>query len=93
MREPGGEQLQALGDLVVVPAAAVLVVKQHEGARLGPGVAPGVLQQHQRQQRLQPRAAGQQLASHPGQPDAVAGQVHPHRVGAAAGAYPAVKAR
>ena len=43
-----GQEHQCLVDLVTTPAAAVLVVEQHQPSlSVHPGVAPRVLQQHQ----------------------------------------------
>ena len=50
------QQRDRLGDLVVVPARPVLVGQEHEAAGgVGAGVAPRVLEEQQREQRLQHR--------------------------------------
>ena len=50
----GASRPRRLGDLVAVPPAPVLVGQQHQPAvRVDPGVAARVLQQHQREQRVE----------------------------------------
>ena len=50
--QPLLHQRQRFGDLALVPAAAVLVLERHQIAgAIQTGVAPRVLQQHERQQR------------------------------------------
>ena len=58
------EQASALVDLGPVPAGAVLVLQRDQVARgVEPGRAPGVLQQHQRQQPAASGSSGISAAS------------------------------
>ena len=60
--ERGVELGQALGDAPVVPRAAVLVLERHEVAGgVDPGVAAGVVQQHQREEAACLRLVGHEL--------------------------------
>ena len=59
-----------------VPARAVLVVEQHEVAALAdPGVAPGVVEQHQRQQPGRLGLVGEQRDHDPRQADRLGAQL------------------
>ena len=83
-----GEQARRLGDLVVVPAGAVLVGEQHQPAVVDPGVAAGVLEQHQGQQGEEGRLVGAQTEDDADQPDGLAGEVRPEQVRTGAGGVP-----
>ena len=86
MRRHPVEEAHGLGDLVVVPARAVLVGEQHElASRADPGVASGVLEEQQGEQRQEHRLAGAQREGHPHEPDGLARQVGAQEVGARAG--------
>jgi hypothetical protein len=66
----------ALGDADVIPAAAVLVLEQHQVAAVRhPGVAPAVLHQHQRQQAPGFRLVGHELDDQPAQPGPLVAQL------------------
>ena len=74
------EHVDALGDQADVPAAAILLGQRHQpAAGGGPGRAPRVVQQHEREQAgdLLMADGGGQLA---GQPDRLGGQVDIARV-------------
>ena len=79
------EQRERLGDLVVVPARAVLVGQEDEVA-VGPepGVAAGVLEEEQREQGTQGGLLRAQGEGDPDQPDRLARQVGTQQVGAGA---------
>ena len=50
------EQTESIGDLAALPSAAVLVGQQHQPSGIvHPSLATRVLQQHQRQQRIEQR--------------------------------------
>ena len=67
------EQPDGLGDVVVVPAGAVLVGEQHEAPVAHAGVAARVLEQHQGEQRHQRRLVGAQAQHDAHQPDRLGG--------------------
>jgi hypothetical protein len=70
----------ALGDHPGVPPAPVLLGERHEAAvRAGPRPAPGVVEQHQRQQPRHLLVPGH-LRQLPGEPDRLGGQVDIARV-------------
>ncbi len=82
-------QVAPLLDHRAVPAAAVLVIEQHELAiRTGTGVASRVGQQHQREQPGDLPLGGQQPAQDPCQPDGLLGEVEALQVRARAGRVP-----
>ena len=81
----GVEQALCLGDLVVVPAGAVLVGEQHEPTVADPRVAARVLEQHQREQRHQHGLVGPQPEHDPDEADGLARDVGAQQVGAGAG--------
>ena len=65
-------QRQRLGNLVAIPAAAILLFENHDIACLiDTGIAPGVLQQHEREQggSLCRRLASSQRSDQAAQPN------------------------
>ena len=80
-----GQEPHRLGDLVVVPAGAVLVGEQHQPPVAHARVTARVLQEHQRQQRDQGGLVGPQGQHHPHQPDRLPGELGAEQVGAGAG--------
>ena len=79
------QQPGRLGDLVVVPAGAVLVGEEHQATVAHACVAPGVLEQHQGEQGDECRLVGTQAEHDPHQADRLAGQVGAQQVGSGAG--------
>ena len=77
----GVQQGQRLGDLAVLPAAAVLVGEEDQPA-VGTDacLAPGVLEQLERQQRGEGRVLGAQRPHRARQPQRLAGQVGAQQV-------------
>ena len=70
------EQRQALVDHRVIPPGAVLVLQYDEIAGgVGPRLAPGVLQQHQREQAPGLGRVGDQVVEQPGEADRLGAQV------------------
>ena len=68
----------ALVDLGAVPAAAVLVLEEHELAvRPGPRVAPRVVQEHQREQAERLGLVGHELGEDARQPDRLGRELAP----------------
>ena len=89
-RPPGpgcaAQEVAALGDLGVVPAIPVLAVEQHELAlRRGPGLAPGVMQEHQGEETQRLRFVGHELHQQPPQPDRLGRELPPDERVAGAG--------
>ncbi|KZM76648.1 hypothetical protein A0J59_20105 [Cellulosimicrobium sp. I38E] len=79
--ERRGDDPDALDDLGVVPAGPVLLGERHElAARAGPGAAPGVREEHEREQPRDLRVVRQQRVHRPGQADRLAGQVRAPQV-------------
>jgi hypothetical protein len=77
-REPQGplEQGVGLGDLVPVPARAILVLEQHELAGgVGARLAPGVVEEHEGEQPERLGLVGHQLGEGPGQADRLRGEL------------------
>ena len=71
-----GDQGHPLGDQGLIPAAAILLGEGDQfPARAGARRAPGLGQQHQRQQPGHLGIAGQQPAQPAGQPDRLTGQI------------------
>ena len=69
-RQRGLDERTALGDLVLVPARAVLVLQQDElPVAVEPSVAARVLEQHQREQAEHLRVVRHQGDEHPAEPD------------------------
>ena len=78
----GVEQADRGGDLVVAPSAAVLIGQRHQLAGIHAGLAPGVLEQQQRQQRLRLRRGRHQPVQQLGEPDGLARDVGAQQLGA-----------
>ena len=77
----GREQSDGLGDLGMVPPRAVLLVEQHQvPGTVHPGVAPGVLQEEQREQSLRLRLVGHEPDDGPGEVDRFGAQPGPHQI-------------
>ena len=71
---------QALGDLVALPAAPVLLLERDQrAAGVDPGRAAGVMQQHQGEQALGLRLVGQQLHQQPAEADRLAAEIGAHQ--------------
>ena len=82
----GFDQRRALVDLRAVPARPVLLLEQHDVARLvQAGRAPRVVQQHEREQPLRLGVRRQQLDQHAPEPDGLLAQLVPHQPRAEAG--------
>ena len=70
------DQAEALGDLLAIPEAPVLVVEQHEIAvAVGARLAPRVLQQHEGEESGRLRLVGHEPARQPGEPDGFAAEL------------------
>ena len=81
-----GDEGHALGDESPVPEGAVLLGQRDELAvGAGAGGAPGVGQQHEREQAGDLGVVGQRRVHRPGQADGLAGEVGAGEVGTAAG--------
>ncbi len=78
------QQRKPFRDLLGPPARSILVGQQHQPTRrIGPGIAPGVLQQHQGQQRPRLRRLRPQPDQQPTEPDRLAGHGGAGHLGAA----------
>ena len=77
----GIQQPHPLGDPAGVPAAAVLILEQHQVTGvIDAGVAAGVMQQHERAQAEYLGLVGHQVGQRAGQPDRLGAQPLPHQV-------------
>ena len=74
-------QRQRLGDLPLVPAAAILLFENDDIAGVvEPRIAPRIVKQHQREQRGRFRrrcGASQRCCTQPSQPDGLGAQIGP----------------
>ncbi len=84
-RQRAADETGTFRDLFPVPQAAILLVEQdHVAGRRGPGRAPRVLEQHQRQE-AQRFGLWQQIDEQPSQPDGFGGQIVSGQAGAGRG--------
>ena len=78
LAEGGGDQPHALVDLPGVPQVAILFGERDQGAvPCGSSVAPGIGQEHEREQAGDLAVPRQQLVEHAREPDRLGGEVGP----------------